>query len=264
MQIDLSGRHALVTGSTAGIGYAIARGLAESGAIVTLNGRSEARVKEATAQLQADLPDADISGIAADVGTKEGCQALAHSVGEVDILVNNAGIFEPKPFFDIPDEEWEEIFKINVMSGVRMATALAPAMRTRGWGRIIFISSESAINIPTEMVQYGMSKTAQLAVSRGLAQTLAGSGVTVNAVLPGPTMSKGVEAMFHQMAKVQGKSFEAVAAAFVKEHRPSSLIGRVAEVEEVANMVVYLASPLASATTGASVRVEGGILQTIL
>ncbi|SNB70320.1 NAD(P)-dependent dehydrogenase, short-chain alcohol dehydrogenase family [Arboricoccus pini] len=263
MHIDLSGKHALVTGSTAGIGYGIARGLAKSGAIVTLNGRSEARVKEATARLQADLPDADISGIAADVGTKEGCQALAQAVGEVDILINNAGIFEPTPFFEIPDGDWEEVFRVNVMSGVRMATALAPAMQAKGWGRIIFISSESAINIPTEMVHYGMSKTAQLAVSRGLAQTLAGSGITVNSVLPGPTMSEGVEAMFHQIAKTQGKSFEAVAAGFVKEHRPSSLIGRVAEVEEVAAMVVYLSSPQASATTGAALRVEGGIVQSI-
>lgn len=261
MRIDLSGKRALVTGSTAGIGFGIAEGLAAAGATVLVNGRTEERVKEAVARLQAEYPDADIEGVAADLGTAEGAAALVAATGPVDILVNNTGIFEPKPFFEIEDGEWEEMFRVNVMSGVRLSRAYAPAMRDAGWGRIIFISSESALNIPTEMVHYGMSKTCQLAVSRGLAQTLKGTGVTVNAVLPGPTRSEGVMTMLGKMAKEQGVSVEEAERDMVPKIRPSSLIGRLADVEEVANMVVYVASPQASATTGAALRVEGGIVQ---
>src|SRR6266481_6552134 len=190
MEIRLDGKTTIVTGSTAGIGFAIAQGLAESGATVIVNGRTEQRVEQAIAQIKTTLPKADVKGIAADLGTKEGANALIAAVPEADILVNNLGIFEPKPFFDIPDEDWERFFRVNVLSGVRLARHYTPAMVKRGWGRVMFISSESAVQIPAEMIHYGMTKTAQLAVSRGLAETVAGSGVTVNAVLPGPTKSR--------------------------------------------------------------------------
>jgi NAD(P)-dependent dehydrogenase (short-subunit alcohol dehydrogenase family) len=263
MKIDLSGKTALVTGSTAGIGFAIAKGLAGTGADVVVNGRTQAAVDRAIAALTGAVPGANIRGVAADLATAEGCAAVINAVPHVDILVNNVGIFAMQDFFDIPDEEWERFFDVNVMSGVRLSRAYLKAMMARGWGRIVFISSESAINIPPEMVHYGFTKTAQLAVSRGLAKIARGSGVTVNAVLPGPTLSDGVAVFLKDMAEKMGKSMEEVGTEFIKTHRTSSIIGRMETVDEVANMVVYVCSPQASATTGAALRVEGGVVDTI-
>lgn len=262
MKIDLSGKSALVTGSTAGIGLAIAKGLAASGASVIVNGRKQATVDKAVAAL-IEAGGQNVQGVAADVSTAAGCDALVAAVRDVDILINNAGIFEPKDFFDIPDGDWTRMFETNVMSGVRLSRALMPGMLKRNWGRIVFISSESAIHIPKEMIHYGFSKTAQLAVSRGLAELTAGTAVTVNSVLPGPTLSDGVEDFIGAMASQGGTTTEAMAAGFVKEHRSTSLIQRFASVEEVANMVVYVSSKEASATNGAALRVEGGILRAI-
>ncbi|WP_316167760.1 MULTISPECIES: SDR family oxidoreductase [unclassified Bradyrhizobium] len=263
MKIDLSGKTALVTGSTAGIGFAIAKGLAGSGAEVVLNGRSRDRVDAAVAKLKAAHSDAKVRGVAGDVATVAGCNEIVTALPEVDILINNAGIFEPKDFFETPDEDWSRFFEVNVMSGVRMARAYMRGMLKRNWGRVIFISSESALNIPTEMVHYGMTKTAQLAISRGLAKLTRGTGVTVNAVLPGPTMSEGVESFVKDLARQNGQSEDEAASSFVKQHRPGSLLQRFAGVDEVANMVVYAASKEASATNGAALRVEGGIIDTI-
>jgi NAD(P)-dependent dehydrogenase (short-subunit alcohol dehydrogenase family) len=263
MKIDLTGKTALVTGSTAGIGQAIAKGLAAAGASVIINGRGKAKVDDAAAKLGVAVSGARVRGIAADVSTAEGCQALIAAVPEVDILINNAGIFEPKNFVEIPDEDWSRFFDVNVMSGVRLSRAYLPGMLTRNWGRIIFISSESGLNIPTEMIHYGMTKTAQLAVSRGLAKLTRGTAVTVNSVLPGPTMSKGVEVMLKEIAKRSGQSVEEAGANFVKQHRPSSLLQRFAGVDEIASMVVYVASKEASATNGAALRAEGGIVNFI-
>ena len=263
MIIDLSGKHALVTGSTKGIGYAIAKGLALAGAKVTVNGRSEDSTGAAVEKLRDESGDGEVAGVAADVGTAAGADRLAAAAGAVDILVNNAGVFENKPFFDIPDEDWQRMFDVNVMSAVRLSRALAPAMKDAGWGRILFVSSESAVNTPPEMVHYGFSKTAMLAVSRGLAEVLAGSGVTVNAILPGPTRTAGVERMLKEMGD-GGEPTEADERRFIAENRPSSLIGRLAEPAEVANLAVYLASPQASATTGAALRVDGGVVQSIV
>jgi NAD(P)-dependent dehydrogenase (short-subunit alcohol dehydrogenase family) len=263
MKIDLSGKTALVTGSTAGIGYAIAKGLAAAGADVVLNGRSQGTVDAAVKKLAAEAPAAKVRGIAADVSTAAGCKALAAALPDVDILINNAGIYGAKDFFDITDEDWTRIFETNVMSGVRMARAYMPAMLKRGWGRIVFISSESALNIPTEMIHYGTTKTAQLSIARGLAQLTRGTEVTVNSVLPGPTMSEGVETFVKDLAQQNGQSVEAAAANFVKQHRPTSLLQRFASVEEVANMVVYVASKEASATNGAALRVDGGVVNFI-
>jgi NAD(P)-dependent dehydrogenase (short-subunit alcohol dehydrogenase family) len=263
MKIDLSGKTALVTGSTVGIGHAIARGLAEAGATVAVNGRTRAKVDAATAAITKAVPGAKVLGIAADVSTAAGCKTLVAALPEADILINNAGIFEPKEFFDIPDDDWSRFFDVNVMSGVRLARAYMPGMLKRNWGRIVFISSESALNIPKEMIHYGMTKTAQLAVSRGLAEMTRGTAVTVNSVLPGPTMSEGVEAFVKELAKQNGQSVEEAASQFVKQHRPTSLLQRFATVEEIANMVVYVASKESSATNGAALRAEGGIVKTI-
>jgi NAD(P)-dependent dehydrogenase (short-subunit alcohol dehydrogenase family) len=263
MNIDLSGKTALVTGSTAGIGHAIARGLAATGAEVVLNGRTKAKVDAAVAQLAKVVPGAKVRGVAADVSTAVGCKALLAALPDVDILINNAGIFEPKEFFDIPDEDWSRFFEVNVMSGVRLSRAYMPGMLKRNWGRIVFISSESGLNIPKEMIHYGMTKTAQLAVSRGLAELTRGTAVTVNSVLPGPTMSEGVETFVKDIARQNGQSLEEAAANFVKQHRPSSLVQRFATVDEIANMVVYVSSKEAAVTNGAALRAEGGIVQTI-
>jgi NAD(P)-dependent dehydrogenase (short-subunit alcohol dehydrogenase family) len=263
MIIDLSGRMAIVSGSTAGIGLAIAKGLAGSGASVVVNGRTDTAVDRAIAEVKAAAPGAEVSGVAADLGSTEGCDAMVRACPACDILVNNLGIFEPKEFFAIPDNDWLRFFEVNVMSGVRLSRAYLPGMVDERWGRVIFISSESALNTPVEMVHYGMTKTAQLAISRGLAKSVAGSGVTVNAVLPGPTLSEGVAKMLKDEIETSGKPLETVAAAFVMAHRPSSIIRRAATVEEVANMVVYVASPQASATTGAALRVDGGVIDTI-
>jgi NAD(P)-dependent dehydrogenase (short-subunit alcohol dehydrogenase family) len=263
MKIDLSGKTALVTGSTSGIGHAIAKGLAAAGAAVVINGRTQDKVDAAVAAIGKAVPGAKVRGGAADVSTAAGCRALSAALPDVDILVNNAGIFEPKDFFEIPDEDWSRFFEVNVLSGVRLSRVYMPGMLKRNWGRIVFISSESALNIPKEMIHYGMTKTAQLAVSRGLAEMTRGTAVTVNSVLPGPTMSEGVEAFVKDMARQNGQSVEQAAALFVKQHRPTSLLQRFASVEEIANIVVYVSSKEASATNGAALRAEGGIVQTI-
>ena len=263
MRIELAGKTAVVTGSTGGIGFAIAKGLAGSGAAVVLNGRTQRAVDAALARLKAALPGAALRGVPADVGTAAGCAAVLKAEPTTDILVNNAGIFGPQDFFETPDEVWEHFLNVNVMSGVRLSRAYLPAMMSRGWGRVIFISSESALNIPADMIHYGLTKTAQLALSRGLAKRAAGTGVTVNAILPGPTLSEGVEAMLQDEIRRSGKPAEEVAAAFVRAQRPSSLLQRAASVDEVANLAVYVASPLASATTGAALRVDGGVVDTI-
>ena len=263
MKIDLAGKAALVTGSTAGIGHAIAAGLAEAGAKVVVNGRKQMTVDVAVARLKRKFPNARIDGVAADVSTAAGCATLVKAAGQVDILVNNAGIFEPKDFFEIPDEDWARFFETNVMSGVRLSRALMPAMLKRNWGRIVFISSESAVYIPKEMIHYGFTKTAQLAIARGLAELTAGTGVTVNSVLPGPTRSDGVEGFLQSMAAQNKTTADEMAASFVQQHRPSSLLQRFASVEEIANMVVYAASPQASATNGVALRAEGGIIRSI-
>ena len=264
MDLNLTGRRALVTGSTGGIGYGIARALSELGADVGINGRTPERVEAALDRLRSDTKSGSFFAAPGDVATAEGVEALVAALPEIDILVNNTGIFEPKPFFEIPDADWQRFFAVNVMSGVRLSRAYTPGMVAKGWGRVIFIASESAINIPTEMVHYGMTKTAQLSVSRGLAQTVAGSGVTVNSVLPGPTLSEGVADFLKQMAPDSAETdLDALGRRFVAEHRPSSLIGRLASVEEVASLVAYLCSPAASATSGAALRVDGGVLQGI-
>lgn len=263
MQIDLSGKSAIVTGSTAGIGFAIAQGLAEAGAEVTVTGRTQTRVDAAVSDLKAAVSGARVSGVAADLGSAEGCQALIDARADTDILINNVGTFGPQDFFEIDDDTWEQFFQVNVMSGVRLSRHYAQGMKSRGWGRIQFLSSESALNIPSEMVHYGMTKSAVQSISRGLAKVMAGTGVTVNAVLPGPTRSEGVVDMIAQMAEQEGVSQEEMEARFVKENRPSSIIGRLATPEEVAHMCVYAASPQASATTGAPLRVEGGIVDSM-
>lgn len=263
MQIDLSGRTAIITGSTAGIGFAIAEGLARARATVVLNGRSRASVDGAVSRLADIAGEAAVRGIAADLGTSEGCEQLVEAEPECDILVNNVGIFGLQDFFETPDAEWQRFFDVNVMSGVRLSRAYLPGMIQRGWGRVIFISSESALNIPADMIHYGFTKTANLSVARGLAKRVAGTGVTVNAILPGPTLSEGLRDMLEDGETEDGKSIEEKAAAFVMEHRSSSIIQRAATVEEVANLVVYTASPQASATTGAALRVDGGVLETI-
>ena len=263
MHIDLSGKIALVTGSTAGIGHAIAKGLAATGANVVVNGRSQGKVDEAVAAVKKAAKGGTITGVAADVSTGDGCAKLVQAQPDVDILINNTGIFEPKGFFDIPDEDWQRFFDVNVMSGVRLSRAYMPAMLKRNWGRIVFIASESALMIPKEMIHYGMTKTAQLSISRGLAELTRGTAVTVNSVMPGPTMSEGVQTFVADLAKQNGQSETEAAANFIKQHRPGSLIQRFATVEEVANMVVYVSSKEAAVTNGAALRAEGGLVQTI-
>ncbi|UAW96894.1 SDR family oxidoreductase [Halopseudomonas nanhaiensis] len=263
MRIDLSGKTALVTGSTAGIGFAIAHGLAAAGASVVINGRTGQRVTEAVNRLLEALPDAQVRGVPADLSIAAGCEQLLREVPEADILVNNLGIFKAQDFFDTPDEEWQRFFDVNVLAGVRVSRAYVPKMVEKNWGRVVFLSSESGINIPEDMIHYGFTKSANLSVSRGLAKRLAGTGVTVNAVLPGPTMSDGVMDLLRPAAEKQGISIEQAGDAFVKAKRPSSIIQRAATPEEVANMVVYVCSHQASATTGAALRVEGGIVDTL-
>ena len=261
MDLQLKGKLALVTGSTAGIGRAIAAGLAREGARVIVNGRHEAGVDKALAELKA-AAGGDLVGFAGDLGTAAAAEEVARRHPNVDILVNNLATFEPKPFEDIPDADWMRFFEVNVLSGVRLARSYLPAMKRANWGRIIFISSESALQIPVEMIHYGVTKTAQIAVARGLAETLAGTGVTVNSVLPGPTKSRGVVDFVNALARRQGKSFEEVETQFFERMRPTSLIKRFATPEEVASLVVYVASPLASAVTGAALRVDGGVVKS--
>jgi NAD(P)-dependent dehydrogenase (short-subunit alcohol dehydrogenase family) len=261
MDLQLTGKRALITGSTAGIGYAIAVSLAREGADVILNGRTQDGVDEALGSLLGDT-GVLAKGFAGDLGSAETCAALAAAHPDVDILINNLGIFETKPFEDIPDADWQRFFDVNVMAGVRLARAYLPGMRRRDWGRIVFISSESAINIPVEMVHYGMTKTAQLSVARGLAETLAGTGITVNSVLPGPTRSRGVKDFLEKMAAEAGQPVATLEKEFFERARPSSLIRRFADPAEVAALVTYVVSPLASATTGAALRADGGIVRS--
>ncbi|MBU9664020.1 SDR family NAD(P)-dependent oxidoreductase [Burkholderia multivorans] len=263
MHIDLKGKTAVVTASTAGIGLAIAEGLARAGARVVVNGRSDASVQSAIAHLRTAAPGADIDGVAADLSGAAGAARIAQHTPSADILVNNAGIYGLKPFFDIDDAEWTHYFEMNVMSGVRLARHYLKGMLERDWGRVVFVSSESGLNIPVDMIHYGFSKTAQLSIARGLAKLAAGTRVTVNSVLPGPTLSEGVRTMLQETADQTGRSVDDVAVDFVREHRASSIIQRPARPEEVANMVVYVCSPQASATTGAALRVDGGVVDTI-
>lgn len=263
MNIDLSNKTAIVSGSTAGIGFAIAEGLVASGATVIVNGRTQQAVDAAVARIKNAVANASLRGFAGDLGTAEGCAALVAAEPHADILVNNLGIYGMRDFFEIADDEWTRFFQVNVMSGVRLSRAYLPGMLERNWGRVVFISSESGLNIPTEMIHYGFTKTANLSISRGLAKRVAGTGVTVNAVLPGPTLSDGVRTMLDKRAAQAGVSVDEAAKDFVKAKRPSSIIQRAATVEEVANMVVYVCSAQASATTGAALRVDGGVVDTI-
>jgi NAD(P)-dependent dehydrogenase (short-subunit alcohol dehydrogenase family) len=264
VDLRLGGKRALVTGSTAGIGHAIARLLACEGAAVTVNGRTGARVADAVRAIQQAAPRATVTGVAADLGTSQGCDELARGAPRIDILVNNVGIFEPKPFEAIPDADWLRLFETNVLSGVRLARAYLPHMRQANWGRILFVSSESGVQIPVEMIHYGMTKTAQIAIARGLAEAVAGTGITVNSLLPGPTRSEGVATFVEQMAHARGIDFATMEREFFATARPSSLLKRFATVDEVAAMAVYLCSPVASATNGAAVRVDGGVVRAAL
>ncbi len=261
MDLKLTDKLALVSGSTAGIGLAIAEALAREGARVIVNGRAQASVDTVVDRLRSET-GADVLGFAGDLTTAESAEALAGRFPGVEILVNNLGIFEPKAFEDIPDADWTRFFEANVLSGVRLARLYLPAMRAANWGRIIFISSESAVQIPVEMIHYGMTKTAQIAVARGLAEAVAGTGITVNSVLPGPTRSRGVEDFVEALARREGKSFEVLEAEFIETARPTSLIRRFSSPEEIASLVAYVASPLASSTTGAALRVDGGVIRS--
>ena len=267
MNIDLTGRRAVVTGSTAGIGRATAEGLARAGAAVVVNGREQARVDTAVAELKALFPNGDITGVAADLSSADGAQRLFEAAPEADILVNSMGtafLRDYSGFADalaVSDADWLQLFQINVMSGVRTSRLYLPRMVEAGWGRVVFVSSESAVNIPKEMIDYGVTKIAQLGVSRGLAEAVAGTGVTVNAVLPGPTRSEIMGNAMAAAAKAQGVSQEEAEQAFLKTARPTSLLGRFATTEEVANMIVYVCSEQASATSGASLRVDGGVVR---
>jgi NAD(P)-dependent dehydrogenase (short-subunit alcohol dehydrogenase family) len=263
MDLKLRGKRALITGSTAGIGFAIARGLARERAEVIVNGRTEEKVAEAVRRITSEM-GSNATGIAADLSGAEGVDRLLERAGRIDILINNVGIFEPVPFVEISDQDWFRFFELNVMSGVRLSRALLPGMLRRNWGRIIFISSESGVQIPAEMVHYGVTKTAQLALSRGIAESVAGSGVTVNAVLPGPTRSDGVVDFLGKVAAEHNADQAAVEAEFLRTMRPSSLVRRFAEPEEVANLVVFLAGEGSSATTGAALRVDGGVVRSII
>lgn len=256
MNLQLENKTALVTGSTKGIGFAIARLLAAEGANVIVNGRGEDSTRSAAQKIGARA-----RGIAADVSTAEGCAKLARESGDVDILVNNAGIFEPKPFAEISDSDWERFYQVNVLSGVRLARAILPGMLRRNWGRIVFMSSESGIQIPEEMIHYGMTKAAQIALVNGIARLTKGTGVTVNAVLPGPTASEGVTEFVGKLASNAKQTPREFEKEFFRTVRPTSLLGRFATVEEVASMVVYVCSPLASATNGAALRVDAGVVR---
>ena len=264
MNLKLEDKTALVTGSTAGIGLAIALGLAREGARVIVNGRTQARVDAALARIRREVPQAKAEGAALDLGTAAGCEALVRQLPSVDVLVNNLGIFEPKPFEQIPDGDWQRLFEVNVMSGVRLSRAYLSGMKQRNWGRIVFISSESAVQIPAEMVHYGVTKTAQVAVARGIAETCAGTAVTVNSVLAGPTASEGVVTFVATLAKEQGTTPQEFEKQFFRDVRPSSLLKRFIKPEEVAALVVFVCSPEASAINGAALRTDGGVVKAAL
>jgi|SRR5271166_3228853 len=260
MDLQLGGKLALVTGSTAGIGFAIAEALAKEGARVIVNGRTQKRVDEAVAKLAGN----HVEGLAADLGTAAGAEETIRRFPDVEILVNNVGIYEVKPFEQIPDADWLRLFEVNVMSGIRLSRHYLPRMKERNWGRIVFISSESGVQIPSEMVHYGMTKSAQLAISRGMAETTAGTGVTVNAVLPGPTESEAVGGFVENLAAQRNTDRATIEAEFFRSVRPSSLLKRFARADEVAAMVAFICSPLSSATNGAAIRVDGGVVRSIV
>ena len=261
MDLQLKGRLSLITGSTAGIGYAIAEALAGEGARVIINGRAQESVDKAIAKLSPKTTG-ELLGFAGDLSQAETAEQIAQKYPDVEILINNLGIFEPMVFEDIADDDWRRFFEVNVMSGVRLSRLYLPSMKERDWGRIVFISSESAVQIPAEMIHYGMTKTAQLAISRGIAEHIAGTGITVNSVLPGPTKSRGVGDFVEELAKKEGKSFEEFEIEFFQKMRPTSLIKRFAAPEEIASLVAYIVSPLASAITGAALRVDGGVVKS--
>jgi NAD(P)-dependent dehydrogenase (short-subunit alcohol dehydrogenase family) len=263
MDLQFTGKVAFVSGSTAGIGLAIAQRLGREGADIIINGRTEERVRLALAQIKKDVRNVDVRGIAADLGTAEGCAEVVRQLPQVDILVNNVGIFEPKPFGEISDQDWERFFAVNVMSGVRLSRAYFPGMKEQNWGRVVFISSESGLQIPAEMIHYGMTKTAQIAIARGLAEACRGTNVTVNSVLPGPTASEGVSEFVSTLASQQKMSKEDFEKEFFRTARPTSILKRFIEPDEIANVVAFVCSPIASAINGASVRADGGVILSI-
>ncbi|WP_095139696.1 SDR family NAD(P)-dependent oxidoreductase [Pseudomonas sp. Irchel s3a10] len=262
MKIDLSGKLAIVSGSTGGIGLGISQSLADAGATVVVIGRETAKVEQALASIRQNVPGAQLRGLTADLGTAEGAEKLFAAEPRADILVNNLGIFDAVDFFDTPDSEWTRFYEVNVISGVRLSRHYVPGMVEQGWGRVIFLSSESGVATPADMLNYGVTKSANLAVSHGLAKRLAGTGVTVNAILPGPTFTGGVEHMLKDAAE-SGRNLREEADAFVRRARPTSIIQRVADVAEVAHLVTYIASPFSSATTGAALRVDGGVVDSM-
>jgi len=264
MDLGLKGKSAVVTGSTAGIGLAIATVLAAEGAKVVINGRTEARVTTALKQIQSQVKNVDIRGVAADLGTSAGVEKFTKEIPETDILVNNLGIFEVKPFHEITDADWLRFFEVNVLSGVRLCRRYLPGMQKNKWGRVIFISSESGQQIPAEMIHYGMTKTAQIAVARGLAESVAGSGVTVNSILVGPTASEGASVFVEDMAKRQGVSTAEVERQFFASVRPTSLLKRFETPEEIAMVVAFVASVQAVTMNGAAVPADGGVVRSIL
>jgi NAD(P)-dependent dehydrogenase (short-subunit alcohol dehydrogenase family) len=263
MDLQLKGKKALITGSTLGIGFAIARALAEEGAHITVNGRTEERVREAQQRIATEIANGRIEGVAADLSSSDGVTRIIEACPEIDILVNNVGIFEPRAFEQISDADWLRFFEVNVMSGVRLSRHYLPQMKDRNWGRIVFISSESGANIPVEMIHYGVTKTAQIALARGLAETTIGTAITVNSVLPGPTLSEGVGTFVQQLAQEQRITVEEMEKRFFEKARPSSLIKRFIRPEEVASLVAYVCSPLSAATNGAALRVDGGVVRSI-
>ncbi|AZE95041.1 3-oxoacyl-ACP reductase [Pseudomonas orientalis] len=263
MKIDVSGKVAIVSGSTAGIGLGISQALAQSGATVVVIGRDSGKVDAALASIRQAVPNADLRGLVADLGTAEGAEKLFAAEPRADILVNNLGIFNDVDFFEAPDSEWTRFYEVNVISGVRLARHYVPAMVEQGWGRVIFVSSESGVATPADMINYGVTKSANLAVSHGLAKRLAGTGVTVNAILPGPTFTDGLEHMLKDATQKSGRTARDEADVFVRSARPTSIIQRAANVDEVANLVAYIASPLSSATTGAALRVDGGVVDSM-
>lgn len=263
MKIDLTGKRAVISGSTAGIGLAIATGLAAAGAEVVVNGRTEERVQKAIETIRQAVPTAILQGVASDMSTAEGAEKLVTAVPEADILINSVGAALFKSFDDLTDEDWLFMYQLNVMSGVRLTKHYLPGMKSRRWGRVVFISSESALNPPKEMIDYGMTKAAQLAVSHGVAELAGGTGVTVNAVLPGPTRLEGFGAVLENIARQSGQSLDDVEKDFLASNRPTSLLGRFSTTEEIANMIVYVCSQQASATSGAALRVDGGVVRSI-